>query len=158
MSANFINKRTNWHKMEYTRKIGNIIYVILWLKTCVSKSKIYLTRFSPNHKSIFSFTEENFLDSDFWQPQYPLPSLPLQIFANKNCVWSRGGTVQRKMDTMSLSSPYGGPNARKDGHFMCCSTRVAFPKMKNKISLAPISVLYHSTMEKYKDLQNRAHV
>ena len=32
------------------------------------------------------------------------------------------------------------------------------PKLENEISLAPMSVLYHSTYEKYKDLHFRAHI
>ena len=33
-----------------------------------------------------------------------------------------------------------------------------FPKMENEISLVPMSVLYHSQLEKYKDLHSRAHI
>ena len=32
------------------------------------------------------------------------------------------------------------------------------PKLENEISLAPMSVLYHSTLEKYEDLPSRAHI
>ena len=32
------------------------------------------------------------------------------------------------------------------------------PKFENEISLAPMSVLYHSIYEKYKDLHSRAHI
>ena len=33
-----------------------------------------------------------------------------------------------------------------------------FPKMENEISLVPMSVLYHSQLEKYKYLHSRAHI
>ena len=32
------------------------------------------------------------------------------------------------------------------------------PMLENEISLAPMSVLYHGTYEKYKDLHSRAHI
>ena len=33
-----------------------------------------------------------------------------------------------------------------------------FPKLENEISLALMSVMYHSTLEKYKDLNFRANI
>ena len=50
--------------------------------------------------------------------------------------------------------------------FQFCTTahgphaRVAqnLPKLENEISLVSMSVQYHSTLEKYKDLHSRAHI
>ena len=45
-------------------------------------------------------------------------------------------------------------------HAHTYDVRVAqnFPKLENEISLALMSILYHSTLEKYKDLHSRAHI
>ena len=39
-----------------------------------------------------------------------------------------------------------------------CWVSQNIPKLENKISLAPMSVQYHSALEKYKILQYRAHI